>query len=50
MALTEFDRGVALLNNCKYGHACRGSVMTLSLLRSSKSPDDTADLGEHSVR
>ncbi|VDN21575.1 unnamed protein product [Gongylonema pulchrum] len=47
MALTEFDRGVALLNNCKYGHSCRGNIMTLSLLRASKSPDDTADLGQH---
>ncbi|OZC06934.1 glycosyl hydrolase family 38 protein [Onchocerca flexuosa] len=47
MALTEFDRGIALLNDCKYGHSCAGNIMTLSLLRASKIPDDTADMGEH---
>ncbi|VIO88100.1 Uncharacterized protein BM_BM9778 [Brugia malayi] len=47
MALTEFGRGIALLNNCKYGHSCTGNTMTLSLLRASKVPDDTADMGEH---
>ncbi|CAG9531791.1 unnamed protein product, partial [Cercopithifilaria johnstoni] len=46
-ALSEFDRGIALLNDCKYGHSCTGNTMTLSLLRASKIPDDTADLGEH---
>ncbi|CAG9530731.1 unnamed protein product, partial [Cercopithifilaria johnstoni] len=43
MALSEFDRGIALLNDCKYGHSCTGNTMTLSLLRASKIPDDTAD-------
>ncbi|VDM46288.1 unnamed protein product [Toxocara canis] len=47
MALCEYNRGVALLNDCKYGHACEGNVMRISLLRSSKSPDDTADMGQH---
>uniref|UniRef100_A0A1I7VP26 alpha-mannosidase n=1 Tax=Loa loa TaxID=7209 RepID=A0A1I7VP26_LOALO len=47
MALTEFDQGIALLNDCKYGHSCIGNTMTLSLLRASKIPDDTADMGEH---
>lgn len=49
MSLTEFDRGIALLNDCKYGHSCTGNIMTLSLLRASKIPDDTADIGEHRV-
>ncbi|VBB30952.1 unnamed protein product [Acanthocheilonema viteae] len=47
MALNEFDRGIALLNDCKYGHSCIGNTMTLSLLRASKIPDNTADMGEH---
>ncbi|VDK83361.1 unnamed protein product [Litomosoides sigmodontis] len=47
MALNEFDRGIALLNDCKYGHSCFGNIMTLSLLRASKIPDDTADMGDH---
>ncbi|MFH4975780.1 hypothetical protein AB6A40_002489 [Gnathostoma spinigerum] len=47
MALCEYNLGVALLNNCKYGHACDGNTMRLSLLRSSKMPDDTADIATH---
>ncbi|VDM99376.1 unnamed protein product [Thelazia callipaeda] len=47
MVLSEFDHGAALLNDCKYGHSCIGNTMTLSLLRASKIPDDTADMGEH---
>ena len=37
--LQEFDFGVALLNDCKYGHACEGKLLRLSLLRSPKAPD-----------
>lgn len=49
MVLSEYNRGVAILNDCKYGHSCEGNVMRLSLLRSSKSPDDEADMGDHKV-
>uniref|UniRef100_A0A914UM73 Glycoside hydrolase family 38 central domain-containing protein n=1 Tax=Plectus sambesii TaxID=2011161 RepID=A0A914UM73_9BILA len=35
-ALTEFDHGVAVLNDCKYGHSCHENVMTMSLLRAAK--------------
>lgn len=45
--LSEHHFGVALLNDCKYGYSVRDSTMRLSLLRSSKSPDDTADMGLH---
>jgi alpha-mannosidase len=45
--LSEPGFGVALLNDCKYGHSCRGHVMGLSLLRSSKFPDTQADMGTH---
>jgi len=41
------DYGVALLNDCKYGHKVLGNVIDLSLLRSPRSPDPEADLGEH---
>jgi alpha-mannosidase len=40
-------RGLAILNDCKYGHSCHGSVMGLSLLRSPKWPDPEADIGTH---
>ena len=29
--LSEYGFGVSLLNDCKYGHSTRGSVMSLSL-------------------
>lgn len=41
------QRGVALLNDCKYGHSCHRNVMGLTLLRSPKWPDPNADMGEH---
>jgi alpha-mannosidase len=39
--------GVALLNDCKYGHDIHGSVMRLSLLRGPTHPDPSADRGWH---
>uniref|UniRef100_A0A0N5ATD1 alpha-mannosidase n=1 Tax=Syphacia muris TaxID=451379 RepID=A0A0N5ATD1_9BILA len=47
MALSEYNRGVAVINNCKYGHSCDKHVMRLSLLRASKAPDENADIGTH---
>jgi alpha-mannosidase len=45
--LSEGDHGVALINDCKYGHDVLGNVMRLTLLRSPKAPDKTADMGIH---
>jgi alpha-mannosidase len=45
--LSEGDQGVALLNQGKYGHDVRGSVLRLSLLRSPKAPDPLCDMGVH---
>ncbi len=45
--LSEPDFGVALLNNCKYGYACKDGTLSLSLLRSPTEPDIFADRGEH---
>jgi alpha-mannosidase len=45
--LSEHGFGVALLSESKYGYATRGSMMTMSLLRSPKAPDPSADLGRH---
>ncbi|XP_062819613.1 alpha-mannosidase 2C1 isoform X1 [Anolis carolinensis] len=47
MDLSEHGFGVALLNDCKYGCSVRGNVMSLSLLRAPKSPDASADIGDH---
>ncbi|GLC41223.1 hypothetical protein PLESTB_001525400 [Pleodorina starrii] len=48
--LSEPGFGVALLNDCKYGHATHGNVMRLTLLRSPKAPDRLADMGTHALR
>ncbi|MDR3284425.1 MAG: glycosyl hydrolase-related protein [Treponema sp.] len=39
--------GIALLNDCKYGHDVSGGRMRLTLLRSPLAPDPEADQGEH---
>ncbi|CDW53663.1 alpha mannosidase 2C1 [Trichuris trichiura] len=46
--LSEWDSGVSVINDCKYGYSCYGNNLVLSLLRSSKSPDPNADMGVHS--
>jgi len=48
ICLEEPDVGLALLNDCKYGHDVSGSLMRISLLRSPKAPDPSADMGKHS--
>jgi alpha-mannosidase len=45
--LSEGDYGVALLNDCKFGHDTLGNVLRLTLLRSPNQPDHTADRGTH---
>jgi alpha-mannosidase len=41
--------GVSLLNNSKYGFDVKGNVIRMSLLRSPKWPDLTADRGKHTI-
>ncbi|MGB2868888.1 MAG: glycoside hydrolase family 38 C-terminal domain-containing protein [Bacteroidota bacterium] len=41
--------GVSLLNKSKYGYDIKGNTIRLSLLRSPKWPDPTADRGKHSI-
>ncbi|KAI1322210.1 glycoside hydrolase family 38 protein [Xylariaceae sp. FL0255] len=48
--LSENGYGVSILNDCKYGFATCGNLMRLSLLRSPKAPDATADMGDHTIR
>ncbi|KAG0332262.1 Glycoside hydrolase, 38 vacuolar alpha mannosidase [Podila humilis] len=45
--LSEHGYGIALLNDCKYGHSCHGNAMRLSLLRAGKAPDANSDIGHH---
>jgi alpha-mannosidase len=46
IALEEEGSGIALLNDCKYGHDVSGGRMRLTLLRSPLAPDPEADQGE----
>jgi len=45
--VSEYNLGIALLNDSKYGFSCYGNTLQMSLLRSSKAPDDQADMGTH---
>ena len=45
--LSQPNYGVAILNDCKYGHKIHGNVISLNLLRSPKYPDPEADMHEH---
>jgi alpha-mannosidase len=47
ISLEEPEGGVALLNDCKYGHDVLGGAMRLSLMRAPMAPDKDADQGEH---
>ncbi|KAK2163932.1 hypothetical protein LSH36_72g08048 [Paralvinella palmiformis] len=42
---SEYDWGLSILNDCKYGWSCIGNRLRLSLLRSPKNPDPTSDMG-----
>jgi len=44
-ALTEDNRGCAVLNDCKYGVSAEDNSINLTLLRAPVAPDGEADLG-----
>ena len=44
--LSEGNYGVAMMNDCKYGHDIHNGVMQLSILRSPTYPNPEADQGE----
>jgi alpha-mannosidase len=45
--LSEADQGVALLNDCKYGHDIQANVIRQTLLKAPTAPDPEADMGRH---
>jgi alpha-mannosidase len=45
--LSEGNYGVALLNDCKYGHDVKDNVLRLTLIKSAVRPDPLADRGRH---
>lgn len=47
MDYSEGHYGVALLNDCKYGHSIRDGVMGISLIKSGIEPNPDTDYEEH---
>lgn len=45
--LSQSNYGVALINDCKYGHKIKDNVISLNLLRAPKLPDPEADMHQH---
>ncbi len=45
--ISEDDYGVALINNCKYGHNAEGSTLKLTMLKCGTHPYADADKGIH---
>lgn len=43
--LSEYGYGVAFLSEFKYGFACEGNVLRISLLRAATAPDAEQDQG-----
>ncbi len=46
--ISDGGYGLALLNDCKYGHSAKGSDISLTLLRSGCCPNPSADKEKHS--
>lgn len=46
-ALTEANRGLAILNDCKYGISADGGRMSLTLIKTSAAPAMNSDVCEH---
>ena len=45
--VSEYNYGVSILNDCKYGFNTEGNVMKLTVLKSGVYPNTQADVGEH---
>eukprot|EP01080_Neovahlkampfia_damariscottae_P006740 gene6740-10905_t len=48
--LSEFGYGISLLNNGKHGHNIHDGVITMSLLKAPKAPDENCDIGNHEFK
>ena len=45
--MSENGYGVALLNDCKYGHSAEGNTLKLTILKCGTDPNPEADQGKH---
>lgn len=48
--MSQYDRGVSLINNSKYGFRIKDNIIRLSLLRSPKAPDENCDMHDHIIQ
>lgn len=49
--LSDGDRGLSVLNDCKYGYRCKGSVIDVDLIRSPKGgPGSNVDQGKNTLK
>ena len=48
MDMAEYDYGISLMNDCKYGHNVKDGTMKLSLFKCGTHPDPNADKIVHS--
>lgn len=48
--LSEAKYGLAILNDCKYGHSAEGGLLRISLLRAATYPDAHQDEGHHAFK
>ena len=47
--VSETDYGVAVINDCKYGHSLKDCNIGLTILKCATEPDPNADIGNHVV-
>ncbi|MBO4940261.1 MAG: alpha-mannosidase [Clostridia bacterium] len=47
--VSETDYGVAVINDCKYGHSLKDCNIGLTILKCATDPDPNADVGNHVV-
>ncbi len=45
--LSQYDFGVSIINDCKYGHSVKNGTIAVSLVKSGLYPDFEADIGLH---
>ena len=48
--MSESNYGIALINDCKYGHSVNGGRLTLSMLKCATDPNENADKGHHKFK
>lgn len=49
--MSDGNCGISIINNCKYGYRCKGSIIDIDLIRSPlRGPGTNVDQGKHTVK